>query len=488
MITQQLQNIFKSSQLIIPELILIIGILGLVIIVSFDKTKSNSGLNFLYSLSLLFIYIYFAIHHYQLSLKSSTFVQGFNNMLYIDMASLFFKQLICLSAFIGIIHARFFKFKFSGEYYILIFCIVLGLSFLTMTTHFLVIFVSLEMVSIASYALVTLQKEKINFEAGIKYLIFGATSSTIMLFGVSLFYGITHSLNFADLEFLKSLNSNSSTIIQIISFLFLGGILFKAAAAPFQSWVPDVYESTPGPIISFLSFAPKAVAFLLIARFIHFSSVSLEMVIIVVAILSLVIGNLSALWQDNTKRMLGYSGIAQSGFILIGLLKNEANDFYGSFFYILAYLPITMGSFFLADLLFKQTNSPNMSDYKGLGQKNVFLGINAVILMMALIGLPPTLGFLSKLVIFSSITSIHNLNSNSIYIALIIFGLLNAAVSIYYYLKIPYYMLVKGSYKIKDVSIDFFLTMVLSYFSITIVFLFFFPEKLSEAINLILFK
>ena len=147
-----------------------------------------------------------------------------------------------------------------------------------------------------------------------------------------------------------------------------------------------------------------------------------------------------------------------------------------------------MGSFFLADLLFKQTNSPNMSDYKGLGQKNVFLGINAVILMMALIGLPPTLGFLSKLVIFSSITSIHNLNSNSIYIALIIFGLLNAAVSIYYYLKIPYYMLVKGSYKIKDVSIDFFLTMVLSYFSITIIFLFFFPEKLSEAINLILFK
>jgi NADH-quinone oxidoreductase subunit N len=488
MIEKNLQNILASSQLILPELMLAIGILSLVVIISFAKSGKSGNFVFFYSLSLIFAYSFFAIRQYQNVLSVHPFLTGFGGMVYIDKASLFFKQLIGLSAFVFIVHARLFKYKFANEVYFLVLCVILGLVFLTMTTHFFVIFVGLELVSLSSYALVAFQKNKINFEAAIKYLIFGATTTAIMLMGVSLFYGITHSFNFSSADYIKSLGSNSPAVIQSLSFLFMGGLLFKTAAAPFHSWVADVYEATPTPLVSFLSFAPKAAGFLLLARFVHFAPVSMEYAVVTVAVLSLVVGNLSALSQTNAKRMLAYSGIAQSGFILMGLLKGDTNDFYGTFFYILAYLPITMGSFFLVDVLFKLTNSLEMKDYAGIGQKNVFLGLNSLVIMVALIGLPPTVGFLAKLMVFSSIATGGEGQPQTLYFALVVFGLLNAAISIYYYLKIPYFMLVKSAREKTSVGTDYFLTFLLSYFSFAIIFLFFFPDRLSEAINAILFR
>jgi NADH-quinone oxidoreductase subunit N len=483
MINELLEGILGSSQLILPELVLMIGILILVVIVSFDKFPKFQNLTFYYCITLLIIYGFYNASHFQELSKNTETLTGFSGMIFLDSAAVLFKNILSISVFIFLVHSRVFKYQFKGEVFIMIFCVLLGVVFLSMTTHFLLIFLSLETISIASYILVASNRKKENFEAGIKYLIFGAASTAFMLFGVSLFYGITHHLNFGEVAFREGLKINSPLITQLISFLFLGGLFFKTALAPFHSWVADVYETAPTPILSFLSFAPKAAAFLLIARFVSSSNVSLDWILIIVAVISLIIGNLSALWQTNTKRLLGFSGIAQSGFIIIGFIKSDLNDFYGSFFYILAYLPITMGSFFLVDLLFKYSKSNNLLDYSGLGQKHIFLGINALIIMVALIGLPPTVGFIAKLVIFTSIIETADGYANNLYYGLLIFGLLNAAISIYYYLKIPYFMLIKSSNKFNKVENNYLLTLLLSYFSLSILFFFFFPEYLSEVVK-----
>lgn len=480
---EELQVILSSTQQILPEWILILGILILVVIISFQKTGSKWPYRF--SFLLVLGYTFTATYFYE-TLPSEG-LKLYGDLLILDKTSLFFKQLVGLSTIVFLIHGRLFNYKFDGEVYFMILCIVLGLSFLAMTTHFLVIYVAIELVSIASYVLVATKNQKTNFEAAIKYLIFGATSSAIMLYGISLFYGIGHTLSFTDPVFIKSIETNSPLIIQIISFLFLGGLFFKIAAAPFHSWVPDVYEVTSTPIISFLSFAPKAVGVLVIARVVQANFVDLNLVLLLIIFLSLLVGNLAALWQTNLKRMLGYSGIAQAGFILIGLLKGPQTDFYGAFFYILTYLPITMGAFFLADLLKKQSGSDEMEDFKGLGQKNIFLGLNAVIIMMALVGLPPTIGFMAKLMVFSSIINLGEAMHSSVYYGLLIFGLLNAAISIYYYLKVPYFMLIKKSYNQPRYNPDFFLTLVLTYFSIALVIFFLYPDFGTEWVRKVLF-
>jgi NADH-quinone oxidoreductase subunit N len=480
---KELQEILSSSQHILPEWILLLGILLIVIIVSFQKKDSKWPYRF--SFLLVLIYTFTATYFYE-NLPAGG-LKLYGGLLLVDQTSLFFKQLVAISTIVFLIHSRLFDYKFDGEIYFLMLCILLGLSFLSMTTHFLVIYVALELVSISSYVLVATKNEKMNFEAAIKYLIFGATSSAIMLYGISLFYGMGHTLNFAEPAFIQAIAANTPLIIQIISFLFLAGLLFKIAAAPFHSWVPDVYEVTSTPIISFLSFAPKAVGVLVVARVVQSNFADLNAVLLLIIFLSLIIGNLAALWQTNLKRMLGYSGIAQAGFILIGVLKSPQTDFYGAFFYILTYLPITMGAFLLADLLKNLSGSDEMEDFKGLGQQNIFLGLNAVIIMMALVGLPPTVGFMAKLMVFSSIVNLGEAMHSSVYYGLLIFGLLNAAISIYYYLKVPYFMLIKKSYNQPKYNNDFFLTLVLTYFSISLVIFFLYPDFGTEWVRKVLF-
>jgi NADH-quinone oxidoreductase subunit N len=480
---KELQEILSSSKHILPEWILLLGILLIVIIVSFQKKDSKWPYRF--SFLLVLIYTFTATYFYE-NLPAGG-LKLYGGLLLVDQTSLFFKQLVAISTIVFLIHSRLFEYKFDGEIYFLMLCILLGLSFLAMTTHFLVIYVALELVSISSYVLVATKNEKMNFEAAIKYLIFGATSSAIMLYGISLFYGMGHTLNFAEPGFTQAIAANTPLIIQIISFLFLAGLLFKIAAAPFHSWVPDVYEVTSTPIISFLSFAPKAVGVLVVARVVQSNFADLNAVLLLIVFLSLIIGNLAALWQTNLKRMLGYSGIAQAGFILIGVLKSPQTDFYGAFFYILTYLPITMGAFLLADLLKNLSGSDEMEDFKGLGQQNIFLGLNAVIIMMALVGLPPTVGFMAKLMVFSSIINLGEAMHSSVYYGLLIFGLLNAAISIYYYLKVPYFMLIKKSYNQPKYNTDFFLTLVLTYFSISLVVFFLYPDFGTEWVRKVLF-
>lgn len=478
-----MKDILHSSTQILPEWILFIGILAVGLSIAFSKENSKWPV-YLFSLVTV-LYVYSILLSFnQASLDGADL---FGGLLHLDKLSLFIKQLAGISAIIFMVHTRLFDYKFPNEIFILVLFVLLGISFLSMTTHFMTMFVSLEMISLTSYVLVASGKTKTNFEASIKYLIFGATASAIMLFGMSFFYGIGHNLNFASEDFLLHVAQNQKGPIQVITFMVLGGFFFKIAAAPFHNWVPEVYETTSTPILSFLSFAPKAVGFVIIARMVMANFTDLTYILSIIIVLSLIVGNFAALWQNNFKRMLGYSGVAQSGFILIGLLKIGDVDFYGTFFYIIVYLPMTMGSFFLVDLIYRKIGSVNIPSMAGLGKKYPLLSANALVILISLVGLPPTVGFMAKLVVFSSLTDTAAVTGNYLFYGLLIFGLLNAAVSLYYYLRPAYFaMIATNQENNSSYSFDLVPTLALSYFSFVLVYFFLSPDSISEWVRSIL--
>jgi NADH-quinone oxidoreductase subunit N len=477
---RQLESVLSGSENILPEIFLATGLLVLVLVVSFQK--SNLSTVFYLAICINIIYIIFASKFYLSTLTKGESIFLFEKMLTIDLSSLLFKQLIHIAALIFFIHSRILKYEYRGEIYLLILAICLGLDIMVMSQHFVIIFLALEFSSILSYVLVASDQKKINFEAAFKYLIFGSTSSAIMLLGISFIYGISYSLNFSDSALAIALQKQGLVLPQILLFFVMAGVLFKVAAAPFHSWVPDVYQTTSTPILSFLSFAPKLAGFVVIGQFIKVLEIDLDWVIGIIAILSMTVGNLAALYQKNLKRMLGFSGIAHVGFILTGLLLYKQNQHYGTYFYLISYLPITMGSFYLADVLNKYKNSYTIEDYKGLGQNFPSLGLNALIIMAALVGLPPTIGFLAKIMVFSGLLQAQE--SSSLYYTLLIFGFLNTAISIYYYLKVPFIMLIKGT-NIPQIKIPegVLLNFSLTYFSVVIILLFFFPDQISEIVR-----
>lgn len=475
-----LEEIFHSSTHILPEWVLFLGILATCLALAFTKEESKSAF-YLFALTVI-LYVYsLVISASQVTVEGQSLYQG---LLHLDKKALLIKQLTGIAAIIFMVHARLFSYKFPGEVYVLTLFVLFGISFLSMTTHFMTAYVSVELISLASYVLVASGKMKRNFEAGIKYLIFGATASALMLFGISLFYGLSHSLNFSSPAFAEGLALNPAGPVRIISFMVLGGFLFKIAAAPFHHWVPDVYESTSTPVISFLSFAPKAAGFIFISRMVAADFTDLNYTLALVIVLSLVVGNFAALWQNDFKRLLGYSGIAQSGFILTGLITGNNSDVYGTFFYLVAYLPVTMGSFFLADFIWKKSLTLDIPSMAGLGKKYPLLGLNALVILISLVGLPPTVGFLAKLVVFSSLADAASVSSGYLLYGLLVFGLFNAAIALYYYLRPAYMMIVRDpAEKHSGFSYDLLIALVLSWFSFTLIYLFIRPDFISEWVS-----
>lgn len=472
-----LEEIFQSSTRILPEWILFLGILATCLALAFTR-EGNKLPFYLFALTVI-LYVYgLIVSAPQVTVEGTSFYQG---LLHLDKKALLIKQLTGIAVIIFMVHARLFSYAFPGEVYVLTLFVLFGVSFLSMTTHFLTAYVSLELISLASYVLVASGKMKKNFEAGIKYLIFGATASAIMLFGISLFYGLTHSLDFGSAEFAKNVALNPDGPVQVISFMVLGGFFFKIAAAPFHHWVPDVYESTTTPVISFLSFAPKAAGFIFISRMVAADFTDLNYLLALVIALSLVVGNFAALWQNDFKRLLGYSGIAHSGFILTGLITGNNSDIYGTLFYLVTYLPITMGSFFLADFIAKKARTLDIPSMAGLGKKYPVLALNALVILISLVGLPPTVGFLAKLVVFSSLADAASVSSGYLLYGLLVFGLFNAAIALYYYLRPAYMMIIRDpAEKNSSFSYDLLITLVLSYFSFTLLYLFLRPDVISD--------
>ncbi len=335
-----------------------------------------------------------------------------------------------------------------GEYYILLLTLTLGMYFLVSATHLLSIYISLEMVSIMSYLLSGYLKEQNRSnEASIKYVVFGAFSSGILLYGFSLLYGLTGSANIFEIQAALSTGAASPALMMVILILILVGFGYKIAAVPFHFWTPDVYEGAPAPITALLSVAPKAAGFAIIIRFFNvalssagnpnmeawtaLSNMNWQAVIGLLSILTMTVGNVVAIQQSNIKRMLAYSSIAHAGYMLLGVVVADQTGIAAVLYYTAIYMLMNLGAFFVVIYVKNAFDTEEIEDYKALGYKAPLLGVIMTVFMFSLAGIPPTGGFVAKFYLFRAL-----IEYGDMYFWLALIGLINSVISLYYYMRV----------------------------------------------------
>jgi NADH-quinone oxidoreductase subunit N len=339
--------------------------------------------------------------------------------------------------------------RFVSEYYILIVAIILGAHLLISSTNLLMVFLSIELISIPSYALTGFLFDKKSAEGSLKYFVFGSVASAVMLYGFSLYYGHFGTLDFSGDAFLNFSNEKVTPILLIAGIFSLAGFLYKIAAAPMHPWAPDVYESAPMPVVAFFSVVPKIAGIGILMKFVLVFpqpiAIGLDWSVVIsgISILTITVGNFSALVQRSPKRMMAYSSIAQSGFLLVGVAAFSTSGLQFMIFYATVYLLMNFLVFFYLQY-FELRGFTTIASYENAGFKYLWPSIFLLVGMISLTGLPPTGGFTAKLFIFTSLWEAYSLTGKQILLWLLVFGLLNTVVSLFYYLRIPYYAFIKN--------------------------------------------
>ncbi|MDH7508895.1 MAG: NADH-quinone oxidoreductase subunit N [Methanomassiliicoccales archaeon] len=336
-----------------------------------------------------------------------------------------------------------------AEYYSLILLATLGMMVVASSLDLITLFVGLELASLSSYALVGFRKaDKRGIEAATKYLIIGALSSAISLYGISLIYGITGSTVFADIGTAIATASGMDPIILLAIGLLIAGFGFKVAIVPFHMWAPDVYEGAPTTITSLLASSSKKMGFVALFKIFLIGLIAIkadwDVVVAVIAVLTMTIGNLVAISQTNIKRMLAYSSIAQAGYILIVLPIGTEYALAGGIFHIITHAFMKGGAFIIVAALSTVALGESLADYKGLGKRSPFLAFSMGVLLLSLAGIPPLSGFASKFWLFSSAVDAAIAPEQSWVLWLAVFGVINSAISLYYYVRVIKYMYVES--------------------------------------------
>ena len=364
-------------------------------------------------------------------------------MLAVDTMALFFKVLSALTiALVGLSAVDYINLRtpFRGEFYVLTMLAGLSLMLLSSATNLVMIYLSLEFLSITSYILTGyLRQDNRSTEAALKYFLYGAVASGVMLYGFSLLYGATGSVDLATIASTLSVSPTSNMLIVTSVVMILTGFGFKIALVPFHQWSPDAYEGAPTPITAFLSVGPKAAGIAVLIRVLTVAlpeySVNWTIMLSIIAILTMTVGNLVALWQTNMKRLLAYSSIAQAGYMLIGLAAwtsqtgGRFEGVNGILLYLFAYLFTNLGLFAVVIILENKLGTANIADYAGLIRRSPFLSFALLIFFLSLIGIPPTGGFMGKLFVFGAAID------RGLYL-LVGVGILNSVISVYYYFGI----------------------------------------------------
>src|SRR5690606_30039419 len=333
-----------------------------------------------------------------------------------------------------------------GEFFSLLAAVLLGLNLMAMAGNLLMVLLSIEMVSICSYILVGYTtRERLPAESAMKYVLFGAVCSAVMLYGISLLYGLTGSLQLNG-DFAARLADADTLAVGLAVFATLAGFGFKLSMFPLHFWVPDVYEGSTNSVLAFLSTLPKAAGAGILIQFMHASyGFDWAVWLAVLSIITMTLGNFQALWQDNLKRMLGYSSIGHSGFLLMGLAAFSQTGEKAVFYYLVIYTLANIGAFVIIGLLASILHSENVNSYKGLGFKMPVVSVCFVILLMSLIGIPPAGGFVAKFLVFSAAYEAFTVNGSALFILMLIAGAVNTVVALFYYLKIPLQLFLRKS-------------------------------------------
>jgi NADH-quinone oxidoreductase subunit N len=330
----------------------------------------------------------------------------------------------------------------NGEYFALILFATLGMMIMASGTELMTLFLGLELMSISLYALAGFTRTRmISNEAALKYFLLGSFATGFLLYGMALLYGATGTTSLIGIsQFLAKTHLKSPLPILGMALLVIG-FGFKIAAVPFHMWAPDVYEGAPSPITAFMSAGPKAAGFAAFVRIfvdalpaLHGEWVAL---IWILAVLTMTVGNIIALVQDNIKRMLAYSSIAHAGYVLVAFLCSGEMGISSILYYMLAYTLMNIGAFAVITVLAgKGEEKVNISDYNGLGYRHPVAAIALSLFLFSLAGIPPTAGFMGKFYIFSAAIKEG-------YLGLAIIGVINSVISVYYYLRVTIAMYMK---------------------------------------------
>ena len=486
----ELNHIISSFGHLMPELIVVSGIILLLLV---DLIFKQSVRRFLPHLTIVVLFATaFALLQQHPNTENGAF-SIFQGMLSLTLQTVFFR-LIFVFAGLMCVHFINASWRFrveqlqGSEFYVLLLSVVLGLHFMVMSVNLLMTYLSLEFVAISSYVLTFFRNDAKGKEAALKYLVYGAVSSAIMLYGISLVYGFAGGLNYSALGTMVDV----PTLGMIGIFFTIAGFLFKISAVPFHFWTPDVYQGAPTPVAAFFSVAPKIGGLVVLLYFAR-SFISGEFpwveLLSVIAILTILVGNLVALWQHNVKRLLAYSSIGHGGFLLIALVSyldgaqsSEAATV-SLMFYSVVYLFMNFAAFMLVDILMKGTNSTSVKDYAGLGKQQPLIAILIVVVMIGLTGIPPTAGFSAKLLVLTALAGTSSFSTNLLLWILLGTALAASVLSLVYYLRIPYYMFFKDNKHQSTITVSPSTKIFVALITLPVILIFF---KMDWILNILL--
>jgi NADH-quinone oxidoreductase subunit N len=363
---------------------------------------------------------------------------AFTNMFVVDAMATLLKVSLLLAVAIMIIYSRAYlatRKLFSGEFICLILFGTLGMMVMVSANHFVTLYLGLELLALSSYALVALNRDSAkSTEAAMKYFILGALASGLLLYGISMVYGATGSLDVSRVAAAVAGSRANDPLLTFGIVFIVAGLAFKLGAVPFHMWIPDVYEGAPTAITLFVASAPKIAAFGFIMRILADALGGAvqdwQGMLVILAVLSMAIGNIVAISQTNLKRMLAYSTISHMGFLLLGILAGTKNGYASSMFYIVTYVLTTLAAFGIILLLSRDGfEAENIDDLKGLNQRSPFYAVLMLFVMFSMAGIPIFVGFWAKL-------SVLEAALNAGYTWLVVFAVLMSVIGAFYYLRI----------------------------------------------------
>lgn len=408
--------------------------------------------------------------------------QGVGTLWVVDPLALFFKLIILTTTILVLALAVDYKNHVDdhlGTFTSLVLFAAVGMMLLVSATDFLLIFLSLELISISSFILVGFERQSLkSTEGAIKYFLIGAFSAAMLVFGISLFYGATGTTSLMRLPL--TLMPGAYVMLVLGCLFILVGFGFKISMAPFHFWVPDAYEGAPTPVTTFLSIAPKVAGMAVLLRvftgFLPHSALGLTTMLSFLAMLTMTVGNFTALFQTNIKRLLAYSSIAHAGYLLIGFVTGSPLGREGLLFYSLAYVFMNFGAFAVATVV-GNDDSYELEAYDGLSKRNFGLSMLMVFFLLSLAGIPPLAGFIGKFYLFAAA-----IEGEFYWLAIV--AILNSVVSIYYYMRITYHMFFKEPRTLEPAPTGVFIVGGLTVAAVAVFLLGVYPEPLIAIVKL----
>ena len=432
-----MDNIQYDMMTALPEMIVLVMAMFILILDLFltDKTRF-----FIYGLAQFTL---FAAAYFTVTTHTAAVGYGFSDMFVDDALSDVLKLMMYLSTSLILVYTRsYIKLRgmFRGEFYALVLFALLGMMIMASGQSMLTIYMGLELLSLCVYSLVAFDRDNAKAtEAAMKYFVLGALASGLLLYGMSMIYGATGTLNISQITAAlidpTLIHTTGSHPVLILGLVFIvSGLAFKLGAVPFQMWVPDVYEGSPTAITLFIGSVTKLSAFAMVIRLLAQGLQPLALdwqgMLLIMAVCSMVIGNITAIAQTNLKRMLAYSTISHIGFLLFGLMSASLNGYASSMFYIASYVMMSLASFGIVLLLSRKGfEADKLDDLKGLNQRNPWIAFLMLIVMFSMAGVPPTLGFYAKFTVLQAALQAG-------FIWFVVFAVLMAAIGAFYYLRI----------------------------------------------------